>query len=95
MSEASPDGGMRRRLLASMAGGLLFVYVASTGPVIAYVDTHHQSIDDEVFKQLRRFYYPLVALSDACTPVQNAFQWYIEWCEKVLFRRDAGVSRGD
>ncbi len=90
MSEASSRRGVKWELIASMIGGLLFVYVGSTGPVIAYCNAHDKFHDNRVEEAVVRIYYPLIVLADACRPIGRFFNGYSIWCEKMFFRSDQG-----
>jgi len=84
MNSEPVDRGMRGRLIASMAGTLLFVYVASPGPVVAYWTRHHGLNEQQELDALVRIYYPLEKLCDVCPPLGKAYQWYFEWCSDHL-----------
>ena len=90
MHDESVDRGSRGRLIASMAGALLFVYVAATGPISAYFENHPVDDDAPLMKSMQVVYYPVIKLADACGPVSDALEWYGQLCSKVMYGREWG-----
>jgi len=71
-----------RQMIPSLSCCLFLVYVASTGPVVAYCDSHHHLDDmDRLGRSVKMLYVPLEMLCTVCPPIGDAFETYGRWCE--------------
>ena len=70
--------------MASLFAALLFLYVASVGPVIAAYDMREPTLDG--IRRLNHFYFPLIYISEANEGVANFFAKYIIQCRRLLLK---------
>jgi len=70
------------RQLGIILGGLLFFYVASIGPVAAWVESrgYENRVEGE---RLRMIYLPIIAVCFWCKPVSECVGAYINYCVKL------------
>jgi len=61
-----------------VVGGLLFIYVASIGPVAAWVDHNENTISGETVNFLKMIYSP-IAYACRCKPIAKCFSVYISF----------------
>ena len=67
-----------------MAGTLLFVYVASIGPVAVYCDAQREK-NQALDHAMRRFYYPVIKLVSMSSMAEDAATWYCKRCERIMY----------
>lgn len=78
---------MHRKQLAQqlsiIVAGMLFSYIASTGPVVVTVARHSKSMSEAEAK-IDLIYAPLVSLSNCVPAVSTFFGWYIDLWIRIL-----------
>ena len=83
-ARATADRGARGRLIASLAGTLLFAYVVSIGPVGVYCDAH-RSGNEATYQALQKFYAPVLFLAKASPVTDRVATSYYLWCQRMMY----------
>jgi len=70
--------------LGIILGCLLFFYVASIGPVVAWIQTKRDAHNpDAEGETLRVVYFPIIAVCDCSEPVSECFEAYGQYFVKL------------
>ncbi len=81
---------MRARLIASVVGGFLCVYVVSMGPVASYCAFSKSLDKNQAWRRVVVGYlYPTTKLCDTCPPVAGVVDRYVRWCVKEMYGNGA------
>ena len=87
---------MNRRQIAKqigiIVGGMLFVYLASYGPVVAYLVRKGETTDNPGFgtTEANTVYSPIVLIREKSGTAFNALLDYSEFCYRVRYGKHPG-----